>query len=271
VRIAVLVALGVVLEVAVRVFVPRWTKSIAKISDAHEGLERRQRSATVVKFSSSVARLVLWTIIFVSLLSEININVGPLLAGAGVLGAALAFGAQNVIRDYLAGFFILLENQYTLGDVVRIGALSGSVEEITMRITVLRGADGAMHVIPNGTITAVSNMTSGWARALVDVVVAYQSNLERALEALSQVAATFYADPQFAPSLLEPPEVQGVMSISETGMTLRISIKVIAEEQWKVQRELLRRVKLELDARQIGAVPLPRPPAAPPAGSPGTN
>ena len=154
-------------------------------SDEHEGLERRQRSATVVKFSSSVARLVLWTIIFVSLLSEININIGPLLAGAGVLGAALAFGAQNVIRDYLAGFFILLENQYTLGDVVKIGALSGSVEEITMRITVLRGADGAMHVIPNGTITAVSNMTSSWARALVDVVVAYQANLEKALATLS--------------------------------------------------------------------------------------
>src|SRR4051812_34116976 len=173
VRITVLVALGIALEVAVRVFVPRWTKSIAKISDEHEGLERRQRSATVVKFSTSVVRLVLWTIVFVSLLGEININIGPLLAGAGVAGAALAFGAQNIIKDYLAGFFILLENQYTLGDVVRIGALSGTVEEITMRITVLRGVDGAVHVIPNGTIQSVSNMTSAWARVIVDVGVAY--------------------------------------------------------------------------------------------------
>jgi small conductance mechanosensitive channel len=156
----VLLLLGIAMEVAVRVFVPRLTRRVvAQRASQVVDLERNQRTATVVGFSTSVMRLVLWAIIFVSLLSEININIGPILAGAGVFGAALAFGAQNIIKDYLAGFFILLENQYTLGDVIRVGTLIGAVEEINMRITVLRGQDGAMHVIPNGTIQSVSNMT----------------------------------------------------------------------------------------------------------------
>jgi small conductance mechanosensitive channel len=260
-RIFVLLFLGLSMEVAARVLVPRMTARVTQRSSQIIDLERRQRSATVVKFSTSVVRLVLWTIVFVSLLGEININIGPILAGAGVAGAALAFGAQNIIKDYLAGFFILLENQYTLGDFVRIGALSGTVEEITMRITVLRGVDGAMHVIPNGTITAVSNMTSAWARVIVDVGVAYTTNLDTAVGVLSKVAKDFHADPDWGRLMLEAPEVLGLNALTETAMTLRVMVKVIPEYQWKVQRELLRRVKLELDANQIAAPPTPPPPA----------
>ena len=262
-RIVVLLLLGVGMEVAARVLVPRMTARVTQRASQIIDLERRQRSATVVKFSTSVVRLVIWTIIFVSLLGEININIGPLLAGAGVAGAALAFGAQNIIKDYLAGFFILLENQYTLGDVVRIGALSGTVEEITMRITILRGVDGAMHVIPNGTITAVSNMTSAWARVIVDVGVAYSSNLDAAVAVLAKVAEELHADPEWGRMMLEPPEVLGLNALTETAMILRVMVKVVPDQQWKVQRELLRRVKLELDVNHIAAPPTPVPPAAP--------
>jgi small conductance mechanosensitive channel len=262
-RIAVLLMLGLAMEVAARVLVPRMTARVSQRASQIIDLERRQRSATVVKFSTSVVRLILWTIVFVSLLGEININIGPLLAGAGVLGAALAFGAQNIIKDYLAGFFILLENQYTLGDVVRIGALSGTVEEITMRITVLRGVDGAMHVIPNGTIQSISNMTSAWARVIVDVGVAYSTKLDGAVEVLSKVAKEMHADPAWGRLMLEAPEVLGLNALTETAMILRVMVKVIPEYQWKVQRELLRRIKLELDANQITAPPTPMPP--PPA------
>jgi small conductance mechanosensitive channel len=262
-RIGILLLLGIAMEVAARVLVPRMTARVSQRMSQIVDLERRQRSATVVKFSTSVVRLVLWTIVFVSLLGEININIGPLLAGAGVLGAALAFGAQNIIKDYLAGFFILLENQYTLGDVVRIGALSGTVEEITMRITVLRGVDGAMHVIPNGTIQSVSNMTSAWARVIVDVGVAYSTKLDSAVAVLSKVAKEIHTDPNWGRLMLEAPEVLGLNALTETAMILRVMVKVIPEYQWKVQRELLRRIKLELDANQIAA-----PPTPPPAPSP---
>jgi small conductance mechanosensitive channel len=262
-RIAVLLVLGIAMEVAARVLVPRVTARVSQRASQIIDLERRQRSATVVKFTTSVVRLVLWTIVFVSLLSEININIGPILAGAGVLGAALAFGAQNIIKDYLAGFFILLENQYTLGDVVRIGALSGTVEEITMRITVLRGVDGAMHVIANGTIQAVSNMTSAWARVIVDVGVAYSTNLDAAVGVLAKVAKELHADETWGRLMLEPPEVLGLNALTETAMVMRVMVKVIPEYQWKVQRELLRRIKLALDANHIAAPPTP-PPSPPP-------
>jgi small-conductance mechanosensitive channel len=261
-RLTVLVVLGLGMEVAARVFIPRWTSRVAERSSQLIDLERRQRSATVVKFTTSAVRLVLWTLIFVSLLSEININIGPLLAGAGVAGAALAFGAQNIIKDYLAGFFILLENQYTLGDVVKIGALSGTVEEITMRITVLRGVDGAMHVIPNGTITAVSNMTRGWARVVVDIGVAYGTNLDLAVRAIDKASQELYADPSWRRMLLEAPEVLGLNAITDVAMVLRVTVKVVADEQWNVHRELLRRIKLELDAQRISppSIPAPAPP-----------
>jgi small-conductance mechanosensitive channel len=266
VRIAVLLLVGLLLELGARVFIPRLTARVAARASQVIDLEKRQRSATVAKFSMSVARLVLWTLIFVSVLSEININVGPLLAGAGVMGAALAFGAQNIIKDYLAGFFILLENQYTLGDFVRIRDLSGTVEEITMRITVLRGVDGTMHVVPNGTIQSVSNMTSAWARVIVDVNVAYRTDVDRALSALGRVAAAFHADPAWARYQLEAPEVQGVVAMSETAVTMRISVRVIAEEQWRMHRELLYRTKRELDAAGISPPFAAMPPPAPPEG-----
>jgi small conductance mechanosensitive channel len=264
VRAVLLLLIGISMEVAARVVVPRMTARVTQRASQTIDLERRQRSATVVKFSTSVVRLVIWTIVFVSLLGEININIGPLLAGAGVAGAALAFGAQNIVKDYLAGFFILLENQYTLGDVVRIGPLSGTVEEITMRITVLRGVDGAMHVIPNGTIQSVSNMTSAWARVIVDVGVAYSTNLDNAVAVLSKVADELHADPPWGRLMLEAPEVLGLNALTETAMILRVMVKVIPEYQWKVQRELLRRIKLELDANKIAAPPtIPAPAPAP--------
>ncbi|HKQ71092.1 MAG TPA: mechanosensitive ion channel family protein, partial [Polyangiaceae bacterium] len=235
VRIAVLLAVGVTLEVATRVFIPRVTARIAERTSQTMDLERHQRSATVVKFSTSVVRAVLWIIVFVSVLGEININIGPLLAGAGVLGAALAFGAQNIIKDYLAGFFILLENQYTLGDYVKIGQLAGSVEEITMRITVLRGIDGAMHVIPNGTIQSVSNMTSVWARVVIDVAVAYESRFDAAMAALVRAGKALEDDEGLRGVLLEKPEVLGLQSLTETAMKFRVQVRVVPELQWRVQ------------------------------------
>jgi moderate conductance mechanosensitive channel len=253
-RLGLLILMGLGAEAAVRIVIPRLSAKLADRAPQLFDPERVKRRATVVRFGTNFVRLIIWAVVFVALLAQFNINIGPLLAGAGVVGAALAFGAQHVVKDHLTGFFILLENQYQLGDVVRIGALSGTVEEITMRITVLRGADGAVHVIPNGTIQTVTNMTSVWARAIVDVTVAHRANADVALDALSEVGKRFYEDEAWKPRLLDPPEVVGVMKLTDTSVQLRMQVKVKAEEQWKVQSELLRRIKDELDAR---AVPMP--------------
>jgi len=259
-RLGLLVLAGLVAELAIRIVVPRLSAKIAARASGVLDVERQKRGATVVRVGANVVRIMIWTVVFVSLLAQININIGPLLAGAGVIGAALAFGAQHVVKDYLSGFFILLENQYKLGDVVRIGAFTGTVEEITMRITVLRGLDGAMHVIPNGTIQGVSNLTSIWARAVVDVAVAHSANVDAVLEALAEAGRKLHEDEGWKPRLLEKPEVVGVMKLLDTSVQLRMQVKVKPEEQWKVQYELLRRIKEELDSRRI---PMPAAVAVP--------
>jgi small-conductance mechanosensitive channel len=258
VRIGLLVFAGVALDMTARVVSSRIVRRMGDKRAAAGDIERRQRGATLVSFATSVARVIVWVSVVLSLLSEVNINVGPIVAGAGVIGAALAFGAQNIVKDYLAGFFILFENQYTLGDVVKIGAVSGTVEDITMRITVLRGLDGAMHVIPNGTIQLVSNMTSVWARAVVDVGIAYGGRVDEALAALRRVGKGLHEDADGQWRLLEPPEVPGVVALGDASVTLRLQAKVVAEEQWNVKNELLRRIKNELDA--VG-IPFPALPA----------
>ncbi len=257
-RIAILLACGVGLEVGARAVSRRYAAKLADATGGRERKERRQRAVTLINFATSVARVVIWSLVAIAALGELTINVGPILAGAGVVGAALAFGAQNVVKDYLAGFFILLEDQYAIGDVVKIGSASGTVEEITMRVTVLRAHDGAVHVVPHGSIQLVTNLTSAWSRTVVDVPVSRDAPLDVALAALAEAAAGAVADGALAPSLLAEPEVVGVVAIGEATATLRLQVKVVPEQRWHVERELLARVQRALAARGIGPCPLPR-------------
>lgn len=267
-RIGLLLFAGIALDTAARVVGRRIVARIADKRAGADDAERRQRGATLVGAATSVGRVVVWVSVVLSMLSQVNINVGPIVAGAGVVGAALAFGAQNIVKDYLAGLFILLENQYTLGDVVKIGAVSGTVEEVTMRVTVLRGLDGAMHVIPNGTIQLVSNMTRVWGRAVVEVAVGYGARLDEVLAALERAADGLYRDPAWRARLLERPEVPGVVAFHDANLTVRVQAKAVAEEQWSVKNELSRRIKDELDATP-GAFPVAA--AAPAAPSSATG
>ena len=189
-RIALLLVSGIALKFTARRMGRRMANELALRPGTPKDIDRRRRTATLLSFATSVARVAIWATVLISLLAEVNVNIGPILAGAGVVGAALAFGAQNIVKDYLAGFFILLENQYTLGDVIKVGALSGTVEDISMRITTLRGADGTLHIIPNGTIQAVSNLTCIWARVVVDVAIAHQAHMNDALVAMREVATS---------------------------------------------------------------------------------
>ena len=191
------------------------------------------------------------------ILQEAGIPIAPLLGGAAVFGLAVAFGAQNLIRDYFYGFVILLENQYKLNDVVKIGDLSGQVEQITLRMTVLRDLEGRVHFIPNGQITAVTNMTHGWSRALFDIGVAYKEDVDRVMGVLEELGRTSSAaTPNFGPMILDDPTMLGVDELADSAVVIKFFIKTRPLQQWNVKRELLRRIKNRFDELGI-EIPFP--------------
>jgi small conductance mechanosensitive channel len=202
---------------------------------------REKRGRTISQLLRSVGRVVIVTIA-VLLTFNVFINIAPILAGAGILGLAVSFGAQSLVRDIISGFFILLENQFAVGDVIEAAGKSGVVERMTMRVVVLRDLEGAMHVIPNGEIKVVSNRTRGWARAVVDVSVPFTEEVDRIITLVRDEAAQFSTDPVWGLQLDGPVEVLGVESMTENAAVIRTLLKTQPGSQWNVAREFRRRL-----------------------------
>lgn len=219
--------------------------------------ERTSRVQTLVSVLHNAVRTVVLALGALMLLQELGVPIGPLLGGAAVVGLAVAFGAQSLIKDYFTGFLVLLEQQYLLGDVVRIGQVTGKVEQITLRLTVLRDVEGAVHFIPHGQITTVTNLSHGWSRAVLDVSVAYQEDVDRVMEVFREVASGLRNDPQFQSLVVEEPLMHGVDQLGDSGVTIRFSIKTRPGRQWEVRRELLRRIKRRCDELGI-EIPFPQ-------------
>lgn len=173
-----------------------------------------------------------------------------------MVGLAVGFGAQSLVKDFFSGFFLLLENQLRQGDVVRLGDHAGLVEELTLRYVRLRDYDGNVHFVPNGEISTVINMSRGFAQAVVDAGIAYRENIDEALDVMRQVGAGMRADPEFAPRLLDDLEVAGVDGWGDSAVTLRCRFKCVPLQQWTVRREFLRRLKIAFDERGI-EIPFP--------------
>ncbi len=190
-------------------------------------------------------------IVLFMLLSELGINIAPLLAGAGVLGVAIGFGAQSLIKDFLSGLFILIEDHYNKGDVVEVAGHVGTVEEINLRRTVLRDLDGIVHSIPNGEISTSSNYTRDWARVKLDVPVAYGEDLDKVFEVLNRVGKELATDKVFGPKIKTPPQVLRVQNFGDSGIDIRVLGDVKPIEQWSVTGELRRRVKIAFDQEGI--------------------
>lgn len=205
--------------------------------------EREQRIKTLTTILRDAGLALIAAIAAVMILSELGINVAPLIAGASIAGLAIGFGAQTLVKDIISGFFILLENQFTIGDVISVGGISGGVEKMTLRATFVRDLQGTLHVIPNGEIRILSNKTKGWARAMVDVGVAYKEDIERVLATLERVGQEMSQDEGYHPLLLEQPTVSGVEELGDSAMTLRIMVKTQPGKQWEVSRELRKRIK----------------------------
>jgi small conductance mechanosensitive channel len=219
--------------------------------------DRINRAETLVDvFRNTVSMLIIVSgIIMIS--DELGVPVAPLLGGAAMLGLAVAFGAQNLIRDYFTGFMVLLEDQYGIKDIVRIGTITGRVEKITLRMTMLRDIEGIVHFIPHGTITTVSNLTHGWSRALIEVTVAYKENVDRVIEILRELAIDLRKDAEFGKMIIEDPEMLGLETLGNFGVSIRFLVKTVPMQQWTIKRELHRRIKKKFDELGI-EIPYPQ-------------
>ncbi|MBA3312992.1 MAG: mechanosensitive ion channel [Planctomycetaceae bacterium] len=244
------------LQIVSKVFSRRIVMMLARGGPRGSREEREDRAHTLVGVFQNAASLVIIVGSILVACEEVGIAIGPLMGGAAVFGLAVAFGAQNLIRDYFYGFMILLENQYKLNDVVKIGETSGQVERITLRVTVLRDLEGRVHFVPNGKIDAVTNMTHGWSRALFEIGVAYKEDADRVMQVLLDLAAELRVDPKFAPLILDDAEMLGVDSLGESSVNLKFFIKTRPLKQWAVKRELLRRIKRRFDEMGI-EIPFP--------------
>lgn len=252
-------SIGRILGVVALAYVAWWgaEKLIARIVPSEDFNRRSVRAITLKSILGSTLRGVIVVIAALEVLQSLGLNTAALLAGVSILGVAVSFGAQSMIRDVLSGFFILLEDQYGVGDIITINgnsALSGGVERLTLRVTQIRALDGVVHIVPNGQITSVSVSSKDWSRWVGNVMVDYHSEVDQALGVVNQVAQDLYQDPQWNPIFLEEPRLEGVTLLDLTGMQLRVLFKVQPKEQWKLGREFNYRIKKALERAGIATI-----------------
>lgn len=223
----------------------------AELSDLLMNQRTEQRAAAIGTLLRSVIAITVWTIATLTILPLLGVNVAPLLASAGVVGVALGFGAQTLIKDYLSGIFIIIEDQYGVGDMVDVGSVMGTVEEVALRYTRLRDPSGVVWYVRNGEILRVANRSQGWTLAIVDIPIAYNENLDRVREIVEAVAVDMDEDPDYDDLLLGRPSFAGVESVSGEAVIIRITAKAAPEKQVSVARTIRERMKTAFDRAGI--------------------
>ena len=234
-------------------------KRIERISDdgdPHTTTELEKRAQTIGRILRQASSVLIGSVTVMLVLAEFGVDLKPILAGAGILGLAVGFGAQTLVKDVITGFFILLENQIRVDDTITAAGCTGVVEAVNLRTTVLRDYDGTTHIIPNSSITVVTNATRDWSRALLDVGVAYKEDTDRCVLVLREVGASIEKDPLFARKLLGSFEYPGVVKLGDSAVVLRVLVKTQAHDGPVVLRELRRRVKKAFDKADI-EIPFP--------------
>ena len=240
----------------------------ARVTVAQGFTRRAVRSDTLRIVLTSALTVMIYVLTGAAILGELGVNVAALLAGVSIFGLAISFGAQSLVKDVITGFFVLLEDQYGVGDVIRVNSqagLSGTVESLNLRVTVLRDLDGTAHVVPNSEIKTVSVLSKDWARVVGDIDVPHDYPLEDALKLIMRVAEEIHVDPVWSSKFLEPPEMLGVQTLSPANVTIRVLMKVQPKEQWGVAREFKRRVKNALEGLGVRSA-LPQMSLALPTG-----
>jgi small conductance mechanosensitive channel len=232
-------------------------------------LRRHQRAETIAGGLRSFGSIIVWAIALVWMLSALGIEASKILTSAGLIGVALGFGAQNLLRDLIAGTFMIFEDQIGVGDVIDAGVASGTVEAVTLRTTKLRDVEGVVWYVPNGEMKRVGNKTQQWSRAVIDIPISYDADIDRAQQVIKQTAVEMSHDPTWRHRILSEPEVWGVESLAIDSVVIRLVVKTAPLEQWSVGRELRARVKHALDLAGIASPRLPAAPGVPGAPSSG--
>jgi moderate conductance mechanosensitive channel len=261
IRIAIIVAVAYIVTKFLRAGLNRLEqfliRATVRTDAAAAGASKRIRTLASVLWTITAG--LLWFLVALISLSQIGVNIGPILAGAGVVGLAVGFGAQHLVRDLVSGFFILLENQIRVGDMAIINGTAGSVEGVTFRTVVLRDQAGVVYVFPNGSINTLANATLDWSAYVVDVTLPYWVDTDRVMEIMRRVGAEMKAETEFAKVMLEPIEVFGLDNFTETLVTIKARFKTLPGQQYLVGREFRRRLKYALPAHGIV---ISSPPAA---------
>ncbi len=219
--------------------------------------EREKRALTLAGIVKTVGTTAIVIIATMMGLREFGLDITPIIAGAGVVGLAIGFGAQSLIKDVIGGFFIILEGQFAVGDVIKTGEISGHVERLNLRVTVLRDVNsGAVHFIPNSELKVVSNLTKEWSRVALNIGVTYREDIDRVVGVLKRTGQELAADGRMGAMILEPPEVLGIEALGESQVTIQVLVKTLPQKQWEVARELRKRIKVAFDKEGI-EIPYP--------------
>lgn len=255
-RILLILALAWVALRALRAGLTRFENRVI----AHAGpgeIESAKRTKTLSGMLQNVLSVAIMAITTLTVLQELRVNIMPILTGAGILGLAIGFGAQTLVKDVISGFFLILENQVRVGDVAQINGTGGLVEAINLRTIVLRDQSGAVHIFPCGSVTTMTNLSMDFAFALLDIDVAYKHDTDEVVAVLEQTAAAMREAPEFGPLTLEPLEVIGVERFGESSVTIRVRIKTLPLKQWTIAREYRRRLKKSFETAGI-EIPFPQ-------------
>ncbi len=251
VRIAIVVAIAVIAHQIAKRLIYRIVENRVVGRRRRADAESRQRADTLSHFLTQFFMAVIWAIAVFMLLSEFGLDIGPLMAGAGVIGIAIGFGAQSLIKDIVSGLFIILENQYRKGDVVSIAGVIGIVEEVNIRKTTLRDLDGIVHIVPNGEIKLASNYTKGFSRVNLNISVAYGEDLDRCIAVINRVGEEMAVEEYWAEAVLQPPKVLRVDNLGDSGIDIKILGDTKPLRQWEVMGELRKRIKKTFDEEGI--------------------
>jgi small-conductance mechanosensitive channel len=222
----------------------------------HEHLANEKQVKTLIGLLRTICLTLVWVVGIVMSLGQIGLDITPILAGAGIVGLAVGFGAQNLVRDVINGFFMILENQVRIGDVAVVNGTGGLVEAISYRTITLRDLSGTVHIFPNGTVTTLANMTKGWSGYVLDIGVAYKEDTDRVSNVMKEVAKELQDDLELGPKILEPIEILGVDKFGESEVVIKARLKTLPIQQWAVGREYRRRLKKAFDEKGI-EIPFP--------------
>jgi small-conductance mechanosensitive channel len=256
---ALIVVVGVVVWLVARWLLHRWSARLQRSLTATGELVDRTRAKRINTIGRTLSALVFiidTAVVVVTILGVWGVPLGPLIASLSVVGLAIGIGAQDLVKDLIAGMFVLVEDQYAVGDVVELAGVSGTVEEIRLRTTVLRDLDGSIHHVPNGEVRVATNLTYEYSRVVVDLSVAYEESVGRALDVIGEVAEGLAADPEWSSAVVDEPKVLGVDALDDSGVVIRVLFTTDPDMRWNVKREFLRRAKNGLDEAGI-EIPYP--------------